>query len=92
MREDVEVAGQRDSVAVDDDGSLLVVTSDGPTLTRIDPDEAAVVGTLALSDELPLDDEANLDVALADGEAWVSSYVADLVHHVPLTDVPGSES
>ena len=68
------------------------MTSDGPTLTRVDPAEAAVVGTLALSDELPLYDEANLDLALADGEAWVSSYVADLVHHVPLTDVPGAGS
>ena len=67
-------------------------TSDGPTLSRVDPGEAAVVGTLALSDELPLYDEANLDLALADGEAWVSSYVADQVHHVPLTEIPGSGS
>jgi len=92
LREEVEVAGQPDSVAVDVDGSLLVVTSEGPTLARIDPDEAAVVGTLALSDELPLYDEANLDVALAGGQAWVTSYVADRVHHVPVTDVPGSQS
>jgi DNA-binding beta-propeller fold protein YncE len=92
VRQQVEVPGQPDSVAVDTDGSLLVAASDGPTLSRVDPGEAAVVGTLALSDELPLYDEANLDLALADGEAWVSSYVADQVHHVPLTEIPGSGS
>ena len=48
------------------------------------------MGTLPLSGEPPLYDEANLDIALAGGQAWVSSYVADQVHHVPVSDVPGS--
>ncbi|WP_432478568.1 hypothetical protein [Nocardioides sp. GXQ0305] len=59
-----------------------------PTLVHVDPGSAAVVGRLPLSDELPLYDEANLDLALVDGEAWVTSYAADRVHHVPADDVP----
>lgn len=84
----VDVAGQPDSVVATDDGSLLVVAEEGPTLVRIEPASASVAGSLPLSDKQPLFDEANLDIALAGDQAWVSSYVADVVHHVPVDDVP----
>jgi streptogramin lyase len=88
VREQVEVAGQPDSVLAAPDGSVLVVAEEGPTLVRIDPASAEVVGRLALAGELPLFDDANLDLAVTDDEVWVTSYAADLVHHVPLAEVP----
>ncbi len=88
VQERVDVAGQPDSVVVAPDGSLLVVAEGGPALVRVDPATAGVVARVELAGELPLYDDANLDVAIADDQVWVTSYAADQVHHVAIDDVP----
>jgi hypothetical protein len=52
----------------------------------VDPATATVTSSTLLGDEDALNDRANLDLALVGGEAWVSSFNADRVYHVP---VPG---
>jgi hypothetical protein len=61
-----------------------VVAEDGPTLVMVDPATASVTSRTVLGAERALGDRANLDLALAGGEAWVSSFNADRVYHVPL--------
>jgi hypothetical protein len=61
-----------------------VVAEQGPTLVMVDPGSATVTGRTPLGAERALGDRANLDLALAGGEAWVSSFNADRVYHVPL--------
>jgi len=80
----VPVEGSPDSVAATDDGRLAVVAEDGPRLVVVDPASASVVAETVLGEEPALNDRANLDLALAGGEAWVSSFFADRVYHVPL--------
>jgi streptogramin lyase len=80
----VEVEGSPDSVMAAPDGGLAVVAEEGPTLVMVDPASATVTGQTVLGDERALGDRANLDLALAGGEAWVSSFNADRVYHVPL--------
>jgi DNA-binding beta-propeller fold protein YncE len=80
----VPVEGSPDSVTATADGQLAVVAEDGPTLVMVDPATATVTSTTVLGDERALGDRANLDLALASGEAWVSSFLADRVYHLPL--------
>ena len=80
----VPVEGSPDSVAATDDGRLAVVAEDGPRLVVVDPASATVVAETVLGQEPALNDRANLDLALAGGEAWVGSFFADRVYHVPL--------
>jgi streptogramin lyase len=80
----VAVEGSPDSVATTPDGRLAVVAEQGPTLLIVDPGSAAVVSETVLGAERALGDRANVDLALAGGEAWVSSFNADRVYHVPL--------
>ena len=83
-RRDGRRPGLPDSVAVTADGRLAVVAEEGPTLVTVDPATATVIDQTVLGEEPALDDRANLDLALAGGEAWVSSFNADRVYHVPL--------
>ena len=78
------VEGSPDSVAATPDGRLVVVAEEGPRLVVVDPATAQVVAEQVLGEEPALNDRANLDLALAGGEAWVSSFNADRVYHVPL--------
>jgi streptogramin lyase len=80
----VAVDGSPDSVAATPDGRLAVAAEQGPTLVVVDPASATVVSETVLGVERELGDRANLDLALAGGEAWVSSFNADRVYHVPL--------
>ena len=81
----VPVEGSPDSVLATPDGLLAVVAEEGPRLVVVDPATAEVVAEQVLGEESALDDRANLDLALAGGEAWVSSFNADRVYHVPLS-------
>jgi DNA-binding beta-propeller fold protein YncE len=78
----VPVDGLPDSV-VAHDGRLLVVAEEGPRLVSIDPASGEVAGETTLGAESALYDSANLDVAVAGDEAWVTSFKADRVYHVP---------
>jgi streptogramin lyase len=84
----VPVKGQPDSVAATSDGRLAVAAEEGPRLVVVDPATASVTGEQLLGAERALDDRANLDLALVDGpsgvQAWVSSFNADRVYHLPL--------
>jgi streptogramin lyase len=80
----VPVEGSPDSVAATADGRLAVVAEEGPTLVMVDPTTAAVTSTTVLGDHAALGDRANLDLALVGDEAWVSSFNANLVYHLPL--------
>ena len=53
-------------------------------LVLVDPATATVTSETVLGEEDALNDRANLDLALVGGEAWVSSFNADRVYHVPL--------
>jgi hypothetical protein len=61
-----------------------VVAEEGPRLVTIDPAAGEVTDETTLGEETALYDSANLDLAVAGGEAWVSSFKADRVYHVPL--------
>ncbi len=86
----VPVEGSPDSVKATADGRLVVVAEEGPTLVMVDPATATVTGHTVLGGERALGDRANLDLVLVAGssgeQAWVSSFNADRVYHVP---VPG---
>jgi len=80
----VPVEGSPDSVAATSDGRLVVVAEEGPTLVVVDPATASVTSRTVLGEERALGDRANLDLALVGGEAWVTSFTADRVYHLPL--------
>ena len=80
----VPVEGSPDSVAATADGRLVVVAEEGPTLVMVDPGAATVTSSTVLGEETALNDRANLDLALVGDEAWVSSFNADRVYHLPL--------
>ena len=62
----------------------MVVAEQGPTLVMVDPATATVTSSTVLGEEQALGDRANLDLALVGDEAWVSSFNADRVYHLPL--------
>ena len=72
------------TVAATADGRLAVVAEEGPALVMVDPGTASVTSRTVLGEERALGDRANLDLALAGGEAWVGSFSADRVYHLPL--------
>ena len=80
----VPIDGSPDSVAATPDGRLAVVAEEGPALVMVDPATGTVLSRTVLGTERALDDRANLDLALVGGEAWVSSFNADRVYHLPL--------
>ena len=80
----VPVEGSPDSVLAIPDGRLAVVAEEGPRLVVVDPATAEVVAEQVLGEESALSDRANLDLALVGDEAWVSSFNADRVYHLPL--------
>ena len=80
----VPVEGSPDSVAATADGRLGVVAEEGPTLVLVDPATAKVTSETVLGAEQALGDRANLDLVLVGDEAWISSFNADRVYHLPL--------
>jgi DNA-binding beta-propeller fold protein YncE len=79
----IPVEGLPDSI-VAQGGRLLVVAEEGPRLVIIDPASGEVTEEILLGEETALYDSANLDLAVSGGEAWVTSFKADRVYHVPL--------
>jgi hypothetical protein len=71
-------------VAVTDDGRLAVVAEDGPRLVVVDPTSATVLAETVLGQEPALDDRPTSTSRSPGGEAWVGSFFADRVYHVPL--------
>ena len=80
--EDVAVPGYPDTVVTAPDGRLLVVAEQGPTLVGVDPATGAVEERV-LDELAPLGDRANLDAAVVDGQAWVTSHSTGRVHRLP---------
>ena len=68
------LSGQPDPVRIAPDGSVLVGVENGPTLVTLDPNDGHVLRKKALGHQAPLDDRANIDLAIAGGKAWLSSY------------------
>jgi DNA-binding beta-propeller fold protein YncE len=80
----LNVPGAPDPVTLAPDGQVLVLSQAGPTLVTIDPQRREVGGTELLAAEDQLYDAANLDLVVAGGEVWASSFFGDAVLHVPL--------
>jgi hypothetical protein len=76
--------GAPDAVAAGADGQLLVALQTGPALAVIDPRDPAVLHQHTLGEVGQLYDQANVDVLVADGQAWVSSYRESGVYRVSL--------
>ncbi len=81
------VTGAPDPVEVTDDGRVLVVAQVGPRLVELDPDSGEVLAEVTLGTESDLRDLGNLDIAVHDGAAYVSSYRGDVVHVLPLSSL-----
>ena len=64
--------------------SPMVWAGFGLAALAIDTATGEVTDDVLLGAETALYDSANLDVAVAGGEAWVSSFKADRVYRVPL--------
>ena len=79
----LDLPGLPDPVAAYD-GALLLVLEEGPALVRLDARSGEELSRQVLGAESALYDKANLDLAVAGDEVWVSSFDADLVHHVPV--------
>ena len=61
-----------------------MVAEEGPTRVVFDQATVTLTSETVLGAERALGDRANLDLALVGNEAWVSSFNADRVHHLPL--------
>jgi len=70
----VNLTGQPDPIRIAPDGSVLVGVEDGPRLVTLDPTDGHVLRTKRLGGQAPLDDRANIDLAVTGGKAWLSSY------------------
>lgn len=82
----VAVAGQPDPVRIAPDGSVLVGVEDGPTLVTLDPTDGHVLRRKRLGAQPPLNDRANIDLAVAEHKAWLSSYGNNRVYAVTLPE------
>ncbi|RNL79595.1 PQQ-binding-like beta-propeller repeat protein [Nocardioides marmorisolisilvae] len=80
----VNVPGQPDPVRIAPDGSVLVGVEDGPTLVTLDPTDGHVLRSKKVGNQPPLDDRANIDLAITDGKAWLSSYRNGRLYRVAL--------
>lgn len=60
------------------------MAEEGPRIVSIDPGSGGVTGEVVLDEEQALYDSANLDVAVAGGEVWATSFTAYRVYHVPV--------
>lgn len=79
----VPVDGSPDTVVALPGKRLAVIAEEGPRLVVLDA-QGAVLSEQVLGEEYELYDKANLDLAVAGGEVWVTSFDADRVYHVPV--------
>ena len=75
-------AGTPDAVTVAD-GVVYVALSNGPAVLSVDPATLRVTGRSLLGQSGPLT-KADVDVLVADGQLWVSSWNEHGVHHDPV--------
>jgi DNA-binding beta-propeller fold protein YncE len=80
--EQLPLPGSPDALTGGAHGQLLVALQKGPRLAVVDPSGPAVVRTVGLGHLDQLYDQANIDVAVADGFAWVSSYLQGGVYRL----------
>jgi YVTN family beta-propeller protein len=80
-----QMDGSPDAITVAD-GAVWTALSTGPVVLRVDPATERVTGRHEVADDGPLTN-ADVDVLVADGQVWVSSFNGQAVHHVALTDV-----
>lgn len=80
----LSMPGAPDAVTTAEDGRLLVALQTGPTLAVVDPQGSSVVHQHTLGDVDQLYDQANVDVVLAEGVVWVSSYLEGGVYSLTL--------
>ncbi len=74
--------GAPDAVTVSG-GKVWVALSTGPAVLTVDPATFAVTGFAKLGDD-PVLTNADIDVVVAAGQVWVSSWNGGGVHHVPV--------
>ena len=56
----------------------------GPPPPRTRAGQGGIESERVLGEEYELLDKANLDLSVAGGEIWVTSFNADRIYHVPL--------
>ena len=62
--------------------TLFVVCQEGPALVEVDTTAGSVRKREILGRQAQLYDQANLDIALGDHVAWVTSFSENLVYRV----------
>jgi streptogramin lyase len=77
-----------DGIAAGPANTLYVVSQAGPTLVTVDATTGAVRAKQVLGAQAQLYDQANLDVAAAADEVWVSSFAENLIRRVDPIDPP----
>ena len=80
----LDLPGSPDAVRAGPGGEVLVALQKGPTLAVVDPAGPTLVRRERLGQVDQLYDQANIDLLVADGTAWVSSYLEGGVYRVPL--------
>jgi hypothetical protein len=77
-----QLDGAPDAITVSG-GTVWTAMSTGPFLLTVDPVRKTVTGSRAMGDDGPLVN-ADVDVVVALGKVWVSSYNAQGVYHAPV--------
>jgi streptogramin lyase len=78
----VPLAGSPDPIAAGAHGRILVGLQKGPAVAAVDPQSAAVVRRQVLGTADQLFDRANIDLVVAKGRGWLSSYLEGGVYPV----------
>jgi DNA-binding beta-propeller fold protein YncE len=80
----LDLPGSPDAVRAGPNGELLVALQKGPTLAVVDPAGPKVLRRDRLGHVDQLFDQANIDLLVRDGTAWVSSYLEGGVYRIRL--------
>ncbi len=83
-----QLDGNPDAIAVAD-GVVWTALSTGPVVLRVDPATSTVTGRWEAATDGPLI-SADVDLVVAAGQVWVSSYNGGTVHHTPVSAVSAS--
>jgi len=80
-----QLDGSPDAVTVSG-GTVWTALSSGPRVLTVDPASKAVTGQWQAADDGPLT-SADVDLVVAGGQVWVTSYQGGSVHHVPVGSI-----
>jgi hypothetical protein len=80
-----QLDGNPDAITVAD-GVVWTALSTGPVVLRVDPATSAVTGRWEAAQDGPLI-SADVDLVVAAGQVWVSSYNGGTVLHAPVGSV-----